>query len=136
MHAGFQSLFSFLFLVKIIVFYIIYYAFLAGFFTLMLLVFFQTLNDREPTWQVDKSLIGTNPGMGFRPRPEERNMESTLIWFRAGTENGNWEQWVQRLGEFVKVSVPSAAKIIFQNALFNTLMVMLNVKCHFRLNLF
>lgn len=29
-------------------------------------------------------------------------MESTLIWFRAGTENGNWEPWVQRLGDFVK----------------------------------
>ena len=99
-----QSIVTFLFIVKIIVFYIIYYAFLAGFFTLMLLVFFQTLNDREPTWQVDKSLIGTNPGMGFRPRPEEKNMESTLIWFRAGTENGNWEPWVQRLGDFVKVS--------------------------------
>jgi len=87
---------------KIIVFYIIYYAFLVGFFTVMLLVFFQTLSDREPTWQEDKSLIGTNPGMGFRPQPDEKNIQSTLIWFRAGTENGNWEPWVERLEDFLK----------------------------------
>ena len=74
-----------------------------GFFTAMLLVFFQTVNDREPTWQTDKSVIGTNPGMGFRPRPEEKNIESTLIWFRAGTFNGNWQKWVERLEDFVKV---------------------------------
>ena len=89
--------------VKITLFYIIYYAFLAGFFTLMLLAFFQTLDDRAPTWQNENSLIGSNPGMGFRPHPEERQLESTLIWFRAGSQNGNWENWVERLGDFIKV---------------------------------
>jgi len=88
--------------IKIIVFYIIYYACLAGFFTLMLLVFFQTLDDRKPTWQNEDGLIGSNPGMGFRPRPDEDHIESTLIWFRHGTINGNWDKWVERLGDFVK----------------------------------
>ena len=84
-------------------FYIFYYTFLVGFFSVMLIAFFQTIDDREPTWQTDKSRIGTNPGMGFRPRPEDKNIESTLIWFRAGTFNGNWEKWVERLEDFVKV---------------------------------
>merc|ERR1712184_225661 len=57
---------------KITVFYIIYYTFLWGFFMLMLLAFFTTLYDEKPTW------------IGFRPRPPNERIESTLIWFRHG----------------------------------------------------
>ena len=83
---------------KITVFYIIYYTFLAGFFMLMLLAFFTTLYDEKPTWiGDDNGIIGTNPGVGFRPRPPNERIESTLIWFRHGSDNGNWEPWVERL---------------------------------------
>ena len=43
----------------ITVFYIIYYSLLAGFWALMLFIFFQTIDDKEPTWVADKSIIGT-----------------------------------------------------------------------------
>lgn len=60
---------------KITVFYIILYCFLAGFFAGLLMVFFQTLNVHQPTWIMDASLIGTNPGMGYRPaNPDQDNM--------------------------------------------------------------
>jgi len=86
---------------KIIIFYIIYYAALAGFFAVMLLAFFQTLSDEKPTWENENGIIGANPGLGFRPSPAEKHIESTLIWFRAGDKNGNWKPWVERLREFL-----------------------------------
>jgi len=87
--------------VKIIIFYTFYYAFLAGFFTLMLLAFFQTLSDDKPVWENDESIIGSNPGLGFRPSPDNKHIESTLIWFRSGEYNGNWKPWVSRLQQFL-----------------------------------
>ena len=49
----------------------------------MLLAFFQTLDEKQPTWTMEsKGLIGSNPAMGFRPGPPDSNIESTLIWFR------------------------------------------------------
>ena len=68
---------------QITLFYIVYYSFLTAFFALMLLAFFQTLDDKQPTWTMEsKGLIGSNPAMGFRPGPPDSNIESTLIWFR------------------------------------------------------
>merc|ERR1711874_200567 len=80
---------------KIGVFYLVYYAFLAGFFMLMLLAFFATLSSDSPTYDTDTGLIGKNPGVGFRPMPSNKHIESTLIWYRR--EPSNWEPWVQRL---------------------------------------
>jgi hypothetical protein len=40
--------------------------------------------------------------MGFRPMPDEdKAIESTLIWYRSGTENGNWKDWTGRLDAFL-----------------------------------
>ncbi|RZC39175.1 Na K-ATPase domain containing protein, partial [Asbolus verrucosus] len=46
---------------KILLFYLIFYAVLIGFFAAMLAVFYQTLDDTTPKWQGDNSLIGSNP---------------------------------------------------------------------------
>jgi len=88
---------------KITVFYIIYYTFLAGFFMLMLLAFFTTLYDEKPTWDASSNgIIGTNPGVGYRPMPPDERIESTLVWYRHGNRVGNWEPWVERLEEHMK----------------------------------
>jgi len=88
---------------KITVFYIIYYTCLAGFFMLMLLAFFATLYDEKPTWTTESNgIIGTNPGVGFRPMPPDESIESTLMWYRHGDFNGNWQPWVDRLEEHLK----------------------------------
>jgi len=86
---------------KIGLFYVIYYAFLAGFFVAMLLVFYQTLDDTIPKWQNSNGIIGTNPGVGYRPMPADGSVESTLIHFRHG-ELGNWDEWKKRLVDFLK----------------------------------
>jgi len=87
---------------KIGIFYIIYYALLAGFFMGMLLIFYQTLDPKIPRWQNTNGIIGGNPGVGFRPGPDNKSIESTLIWFRHGDDNGNWQAWVNRLDKFLE----------------------------------
>jgi hypothetical protein len=47
---------------KILLFYIIFYAALSGFFAAMLAVFYQTLHPKMPKWKLEESIIGTNPG--------------------------------------------------------------------------
>jgi len=85
---------------KIGLFYVIYYIFLTGFFIGMLVVFYQTLDDKQPKWQNANGIIGTNPGVGYRPKPDDKSVESTLVQFRHG-ELGNWKNWVARLDSFL-----------------------------------
>ncbi|XP_033341725.1 sodium/potassium-transporting ATPase subunit beta-2 [Megalopta genalis] len=86
---------------KILLFYVIFYAVLVGFFAAMLTVFYQTLDPNEPKWQLDNSLIGSNPGLGFRPMPPASNVESTLVWYKA-TDEGNFLHWTRELDKFLE----------------------------------
>ena len=46
--------------------------------------------------------------MGFRPRPPEGNVETTLIYFRSGPGYdeplgvGNWKAWTDNLNDYMK----------------------------------
>lgn len=51
-----------MFSAKILLFYVIFYAVLVGFFAALLAVFYQTLDTKTPKWQQESSLIGNNPG--------------------------------------------------------------------------
>lgn len=53
---------NFVFPAKIGLFYFTFYVVLSAMFTIMLWVFFQTLNAQQPRWKLESSLIGTNPG--------------------------------------------------------------------------
>ncbi|GBN41707.1 Sodium/potassium-transporting ATPase subunit beta [Araneus ventricosus] len=86
---------------KITVFYIIFYLLLAGFWSVMLLVFYQTLDYYTPKWQLDSSRIGSNPGLGFRPLPPNDNVDSTLIWFTHGSSQ-EWEHWTTSLEKYLE----------------------------------
>jgi len=87
---------------KITVFYILFFAGLAAFFGLMLWIFYQTLDPMKPKWILDQGLIGTNPGVGFRPMPDQdSNVESTLIWYKRGS-GGDWKYWSDQLVVFMK----------------------------------
>lgn len=92
---------------KIGAFYTIYYIFLAGYFALMMFIFYQTLPNNEPRWKAESSVIGTNPGMGFRPRPPDNNVETTLIYFRSGPGyddpqgTGDWKAWTDNLNDYM-----------------------------------
>ncbi|XP_046989972.1 sodium/potassium-transporting ATPase subunit beta-2 [Schistocerca americana] len=86
---------------KILLFYVLFYTCLAGFFSAMLAIFYQTLDMRIPKRELDGSLIGDNPGLGFRPMPPESNVESTLIWYKGSDEN-NYKYWVEELDKFLE----------------------------------
>ncbi|XP_013773290.1 sodium/potassium-transporting ATPase subunit beta-like [Limulus polyphemus] len=86
---------------KITIFYIVYYACLVAFWTVMLMVFYVTVDYHQPKWKLDSSRIGNSPGVGFRPSPPEENVDSTLIWFRHGSSK-QWEYWVDSLNEFLE----------------------------------
>lgn len=92
---------TYFFSAKILLFYVIFYAVLSGFFGAMLAVFYQTLDPNQPKWQREKSLIGNNPGLGFRPMPPDSNVESTLIWYKA-TDQGNYGHWTKALNKFLE----------------------------------
>jgi sodium/potassium-transporting ATPase subunit beta len=85
---------------KIGFFYSVFYGVLAALVAVCMLVFLRTLDPRIPKWQLHESIIGTNPGLGFRPLPPEDNVESTLIWYR-GTNRENYEVWTNALDEFL-----------------------------------
>jgi sodium/potassium-transporting ATPase subunit beta len=85
---------------KITLFYLVYYAILAGVWAFMLWVFLQTMSEAEPKWQQGESIIGVNPGVAFRPAPPLANIDSTLIHFSEGND-GNWDHWVTELGNLV-----------------------------------
>uniref|UniRef100_A0A6M2DEM3 Putative sodium/potassium-transporting atpase subunit beta-2 isoform x2 n=1 Tax=Xenopsylla cheopis TaxID=163159 RepID=A0A6M2DEM3_XENCH len=86
---------------KIGIFYTIFYGVLAALVAICMWVFFQTLDPRIPKWQLDESIIGTNPGLGFRPLPPDENIESTLIWYK-GTDYDNYRRWTKSLSEFLE----------------------------------
>lgn len=114
---------------KILLFYLIFYAILVGFFAAMLAIFYQTLDSKMPKWQLEGSLIGNNPGkitlillgfsfsayiitendstkiffysgLGFRPMPDSANVESTLIYYRAN-DKGSVLKWAKIIDEFL-----------------------------------
>ncbi|CAO1378504.1 unnamed protein product [Diamesa serratosioi] len=85
---------------KILLFYVLFYAVLAGFFAAMLAVFYQTLDENKPKWQLENGLIGNNPGLGFRPMPPESNVESTLVWF-AAADDKNTKYWTEEIDTFL-----------------------------------
>jgi len=87
---------------KIIVFYIIYYACLAAFWAVMLLIFFQTLKEDKPRWIAASNIIGTNPGLGYRPMPPDDYVESTLVWFKLGGKASEWKSWSDRVQDFLQ----------------------------------
>jgi len=86
---------------KITLFYIIFYICLAIFVFICYNIFAATtLIDGEPRWKLKSSLIGANPGVGFRPMPDQdKNTDSSLIWINLAAEK-NKSYWVDELNKF------------------------------------
>lgn len=86
---------------RILLFYLIFYVALSAFFMAMWFLFASTLIEGRPKYELDDSIIGGNPGLGFRPMPPESNVESTLIWYQKHNP-GNSEYWVNETNSFLK----------------------------------
>lgn len=88
---------------KIIAFYIALYAILAAVWSMFFYMFQQTISDRYPKWQLEESLIGANPGLGFRPQNPPSRVDSALISYRIGP-NGDHEHWIKDLNRYLETN--------------------------------
>lgn len=61
---------------------------------------FSTLNDKEPKWKLDQSLIGTNPGLGFRPLSDETERGSVIQFDTK--KNAEKKYWIDLLDDYMK----------------------------------
>lgn len=98
-------------------FYLIFYIALAGFFAGLLAIFWQTLPAEKPKYQLDESIIGTNPGLGFRPMPPEANLGSTLVWYKANRPE-NMRYWHDTVDKFLN-GMSLLRSAVYQNILFS-----------------
>jgi len=85
---------------KIFIFYVVFYLALAAFAWLCYYLFSLTLTLDQPKWILGESIIGTNPGVGYRPMPDqETNSGSSLIWYRREVE-ADAAVWYNQLSNY------------------------------------
>ena len=58
-----------------------------------------TLSKTEPKWKLDQSLIGTNPGMGFRPIADETARGSVIEFASSKVNETNY--WISEMNKFM-----------------------------------
>ncbi|RLU18376.1 hypothetical protein DMN91_008733 [Ooceraea biroi] len=88
-----------------LIFYACFYAGLAILFSICMKGMLATLSYEKPKWTLSSSLIGTNPGLGFRPisdNPDERS----LIWYSASNET-EVQKWTNLLDTFLEQYINS-----------------------------
>jgi sodium/potassium-transporting ATPase subunit beta len=89
------------------IFYMIFYACLAGFFAATIAGFYQTIDEINPSLQGDSSLLKGNPGMGYKPRDDE-NLETTLIYVTNHTKGVN-EAYIKSINATIAKYITAAA---------------------------
>lgn len=89
------------FLAGILVFYTIFFSALAAMFAICMYGLLATLSPEFPTYQLDSSIIGSNPGLGYRPYADGEGKEaSSLVWYMASNQT-NIKQWTSSLDNFL-----------------------------------
>lgn len=61
---------------------------------------FWTLDKQTPKWTLSESLIGTNPGLGFRPI-SNRTEEGSLIWYDSKNET-SIRKWTELIDTYLE----------------------------------
>lgn len=63
-------------------------------------VMLNTLDDNQPKWQLENSIIGTNPGLGYRPMSENETERGSVIKFNKAKGENTF--WVKLLDNFLE----------------------------------
>ena len=58
-----------------------------------------TIDETVPKWRLDASLIGTNPGLGFRPIAENGD-QGSLIWYDSSNK-AQIRFWTKLIDKFL-----------------------------------
>ncbi|KAH8238926.1 hypothetical protein KR038_008219 [Drosophila bunnanda] len=85
---------------QLLMFYTIFYIVLAALFTICMQGLLSTINDREPKWKLHESLIGTNPGLGFRPLSEQTERGSVIQF--NGKKPAESDYWIELIDDFLR----------------------------------
>lgn len=84
-------------------FYTIFYLGLAAFCVLCLKGLMYTIDENTPKWKLDASLIGTNPGLGFRPIADNVD-QGSLIWYDSKNP-AQIRYWIKLIDEFLECEI-------------------------------
>lgn len=85
---------------QLILFYLAFYLVLAALFTICMQSLLATMNHQFPKWQLDASLIGTSPGVAYRPMHEDPDIAGAVVEYRAANKT-DVKVWVNRLDDFL-----------------------------------
>ncbi|XP_017473805.1 PREDICTED: sodium/potassium-transporting ATPase subunit beta-1 [Rhagoletis zephyria] len=97
---------------QLMLFYTIFYIVLAAMFAICMQGLFASLSDKEPTWKLEGSLIGTNPGLGFRPLSDETERGSVIQFDTKKPEEGRY--WQGLIDQFLEKYRSTGQKKICQ----------------------
>jgi len=84
---------------ELFVFYTVFYIVLAALFAICMKGLLMSCPDNMPKWQLGESLIGSSPGVGFRPLPEDVD-HGSLIWYDASNQT-QVIHWKSLLDDFL-----------------------------------
>uniref|UniRef100_A0A182MZB3 Sodium/potassium-transporting ATPase subunit beta n=1 Tax=Anopheles dirus TaxID=7168 RepID=A0A182MZB3_9DIPT len=84
---------------QLLLFYACFYIVLAALFAICMQGLLVTLNHQYPKWQLDESRIGTNPGVSFRPRPDEAEGLPMITYVAANKTSVN--EWVTLMDDYL-----------------------------------
>ncbi|KAJ8980652.1 hypothetical protein NQ317_017578 [Molorchus minor] len=102
---------------QLALFYSVFYLLLVIMFLVCMQVLFSSLDPRIPTWILDKSLIGDNPGLGYRPMPIAKRVGTTIQYNLNDQDSIN--HWVDVLDEFLVPYKDNQSKYNFVNCDFD-----------------
>lgn len=86
---------------SIILFYTIFYIILAAMFAICMYGLLASVSKDRPTYTLESSIIGVNPGLGYRPYLPDVDKSGSLIWYQA-SDPGNTQIWTHLLDEFLE----------------------------------
>ncbi|XP_076228482.1 sodium/potassium-transporting ATPase subunit beta-2-like isoform X2 [Nomia melanderi] len=88
-------------------FYTCFFTVLALLFAICMKGLMASLNYEKPRWILEESLIGTNPGLGFRPISNNTH-ERSLIWY-SSSDPASVQKWTGLLDKFLEEYINSSA---------------------------
>jgi len=102
--------------IQIIAFYICFFTCLLGFWLLCWFIFVTTTPELSegPRWQQDKSIIGTNPGVGIRPQMKDEKLEQkanfmSKVTFSSTNKQPNLDYAAEIKASLTNYSLPSSS---------------------------
>lgn len=84
-------------------FYTIFYIVLGALFAICMKGLLMTCNNQSPKWTLHESIIGTNPGLGFRPISDDVE-QGSLIWYDSSNQT-QIKYWTRLLDDFMAGSL-------------------------------